>query len=236
MTKYSLQKAQKPSIPTIDVARREDGLFVATFGPNTYNANIASMKGPYFNSQEHPNLAFRPASTAEAIDYIAGNITQVKKEILDPRWAQVGRIARTSQGVFVNVTGNEDEATLKGYLERRDKLDDMCFSRKKAGVVFAPYESFKTGVQEAGDFVEGGLARVLEQTAQKAENMSVITSKYPRGVNVWGFEPAKNGEVLHRVASLGSGWCTGDRLSVGGYFGDSDGSFAFGVSESAEGA
>gem|GEM_PF-3774268 len=222
--KYTHRGAKKPRLPAIDVLEREDGLLVTIFGPSTYNRNVASMNDP--------RLTFRPATTAESLEILAGNIAKMKRRILDPRCLQAGRIARTSQGVYVNVPLNtegnpiEDERILKDYLDKAKKVNGIYLVENGSieglrDFGFAPYESFLTGVQEVGDFVEGGLARALELTSKsKARSLAVIGSKanYPNGVNVWGFEPRK-GEILSRVASFGSARGLGfdGRLDVYGY-------------------
>ena len=51
---------------------------------------------------------------------------------------------------------------------------------------FAPYETFKQGIQESGDFAKAGLARVLEHTKGTAENLKQISSlkHYKLGINI----------------------------------------------------
>ena len=96
---------------------------------------------------------------------------------------------------------------------------------------FAPYETFKRGVQDCDSFVQGGLARVLEHTQEEqAKNLRTIASPkfYKRGVNVWGFDDVK--EPVLRVVGLDSGRVLGDgRLGVDGGWGDYDNGYAFGV-------
>lgn len=230
------QKSQKPEFSPIDVFVGEDGRLVAEFGPNNYRSNVESMKQPRSNLPNHSRIDFKSATTAESLDYIAGSLTDVKRRMLDLRWIQVGRIARTSEGVYINQPTDkyenpiEDEDALRLMINGAEKTNGIRVA--KSGVVFVPYEAFERGVQEAGKFVEGGLARGLEKTpGKRAKDLSAITSKYPEGVNVWGFEPANEGEVLSRVVSLGSG------RGVGGYGLDVGGNgwdvnfigFAFGV-------
>lgn len=93
---------------------------------------------------------------------------------------------------------------------------------------YAGYETFKQGVQDAGDFIEGGLARVLE-ASQNPKALKEVSSKknYPRGVNVWGFDYVS--APLLRVAALGSNRDDGRRLSVDGNDWDDVDGYAFGV-------
>lgn len=210
MAKYTFKEAEKPTLPTIDILERDDGLLVATFGSNTYSTNTNSMDGPYFNSGEHPNLTFRPATTAESLEVAAGDFKRTKDEILDPRWLQAGRIGRASEGVYANLPMGEDgrsvvdEETLKAYLNSAKKVNGIYLvpNGEVEGLRdfgFAPYESFKVGdEQDVEDFVRGGLARALEHTGEDvASNLAVIASKenYPKGVNVWGFGQADKGEI-----------------------------------------
>jgi hypothetical protein len=133
---------------------------------------------------------------------------------------QAGRIARTSEGVYVNVQRDVDEDTLKSYQDKSQKINGIWFlpNEKIDGIHdfgFAPYESFTTGIQDANTFVTSGLARVLEHTQEKeAKNLRLIASEknYPNGVNVWDFEPPK--KLISRVLSLDS--YGGNQLCVDG--------------------
>jgi len=230
MSRYTLMAAPRPEFPPIDVMQREDGLLVATFGPGTYKANVGAMSGPYSNPI-NSRLSFKPADTAQSLDYIAGNIVRVRAEILNPRCAQIGRIARTSEGVFINVSGNEDESDLKRLFEGVPGVDGVYLENN--GRAFVAHTAFQRGVQTREQFTNGGLARALELTT-KPQNFGVIASgeHYPNGVNVFGFGPANIGGVEHRVVFLTSDRSAVGRLGIGDDFGNDGDSYAFGVSSS----
>lgn len=246
-TKYGIRKAT-PSLPARDllvVPSQKGDLEVGwpAFGPNTYDNNVAEMSGQYAHSVEIPVMTFRPATTAKSLLVAAYKFAELAKpQIFDPRWLQAGRIVRTSEGVFANPPINKngkvitDESKLKKLLDGGRKIaagkGNIYFmtAPEVEDFGFAPYETFERGVQEAGKFVEGGLARVLEHTeGEIARNFEVISSPqfYGLGVNVFGFEPVE--EPVSRVVSLGS-----VRYSGGywlGVFGDWVGydGYAFGV-------
>ena len=128
---------------------------------------------------------------------------------LDPGQIQLGKIVRTSEGVYTNppkdAQGNftNDEKTLKGLLNKCKKVNGIYLSDNDFG--FAPYETFEQGTKDCDAFVKGGLARLLEHTKDKeAKNLRKIVSPKPfnREVNVWGFEEIK--PSFRRVVSLGS--------------------------------
>jgi len=228
---YAVRKAeQRNQLPEIDllpvISHNGKNLDIAIFGPNTYGNNLDSMKKAYFHSAQLPKITFRPSQTSEsisAVDYDFENMA--KPQVLDLRWLQAGPIVRTKEGVFTN-TNEIDESRLKQLLNGVKKVNGIYLIDDK--IAFAPYDSFKTGVQDVDTFAQGGLARVLEHTSEKtASKLREIGSPkfYKRGVNVWGFDSSKN--PILRVASLCS---VVGRLDVGGdsWYGDGIG-YAFGV-------
>ncbi len=236
MEKYRTYEPRKPENPPIAlrmVPHRGGDLIVSPeFGPNTYNNNTEEMQKSYSHSSElgtFLKFSLRPALTEESIAAAAYNFDEeAKPQIFDPRWLQAGRIVRTQEGVFTN-TQKTDKSTLRQMLRQAKKVNGIYLINDQ--IAYAPYESFKKGVQEAGDFAEGGLARALEYTeGKKAENLYKIAKSYPNGVNVWGFD--KVSEPVSRVVSLFSYY---GRLNVYGYYwgGDSDNGCAFGVFASA---
>lgn len=228
---YGLKKAEEremlPEADLITIPHKGKALDVAVFGSHYYKNNIEKMSKPHFHSKKFPRINFRPATTSESISASAygfneGNEFDAKKKIFDPSWLQSGYIIRTQDGVFTNVT-NTDEKYLKNLLNNAEKVNGIYLINKE--VAFAPYESFKQGLQEAGDFAEGGLARVLEHTDKKvAGNLKVISSFYPVGVNVRFFEESK--EPILRVSGLNS---DDAQLHVSGYWYGGNYGLAFGV-------
>lgn len=231
-----------PLLPTRDLLRvpyrQGTDLTVSSpvFGPNTYSGNLAEMQKTYFHSNELPKISFREPTTSESVSACAYDFKNLTKpQILDPRWLQLGRIVRTSEGVFINPPKNEqgnpitDEETLKSFLTKNKKANGIYLLGND--FAYVPYESFTTGVQDNDSFVRGGLARGLESTTEvEAPKLKVISSKenYPRGVNVLGFDKVQ--EPVLRVASLNSGrYLVSGRLDVDGGWIDSYGGFAFGV-------
>ena len=241
MTKeqYGITKAT-PSLPARDLLRvpHQGKILVVSspaFGPGTYENNVKEMQKQYSHSAESPQITFRPATTSESISAAAYKFGKMAKpQIFDPRWLQTGYIVRTPEGVFTN-TQETDEKILNKMLNKVEKVNGIYLIDDR--IAFAPYESFRTGVQDSGDFAEGGLAKALEHTTEKsAPNLREISSSkfYKRGVNVWGYD--KVNEPIVRVASLDSDWSIdGDGLDVGGCsWGDVDGGYGFGVRD-AEG-
>lgn len=243
-TQYGIIKAT-PNLLVRDllaVPHRDTRLVVGypSFGPNTYSGNLAEMQKEHFHSQEQPKLRFREPTTSESISVCAYEFDKrAKPEILDSRWLQLGRILRTSKGVFANppkdANGNPitNEKVLMQFLDKIEENNGIYLAEDNADLRnfgYAPYESFPRGFQDCDTFANGGLARLLEYTGEKtAKNLREIATPklYKRGVNVWGFD-AVNEPVL-KVAGLVSGrLIEGGRLDVYGSWFGSDGC-AFGV-------
>lgn len=236
---YQILKAQPRNVlPETDlvVIPREgkEPLIGRFFGPNWYSKNEEAMTQHCWNSQENPDVTFRPATTSESISAVAYNFENIAKpQIFNPRWLQAGRIARWDDGVYLNVAqaikdGNLDENILKQLRDNAKpsngiRLGDNNFA-------FVSYETFEQGQQEAGKFAEGGLARGLEYVDGKiAPKLNSMASTY-KGVNVICFDESK--EPVSRVVVLGSG---DGLLHVVGYDWSGNGSgCAFGVSSVSE--
>jgi len=244
---YEVMQVGEPKFPPMSLIKIAGDRNLITrldaFGPNTFDENVAEMQKTYSHPDTGRIITFREPTTAESIIALPYDFANRKRKILDPLWLQLGRIARTSEGVFVNLPKRDaqgklitDEQTLKSFLtsDKKDKgiyLLDGDFG-------YAGYETFRQGVQDAGDFIEGGLARVLNHS-QSPEQLKEIASKknYPLGVDVRGFDPGS--ELALRVAGLGSVTFGGRRLGVGGddwydfssgdFGGDYYLGFAFGV-------
>lgn len=226
------------------------GFSSPAFGPDTFKSNVADMTKHYSHSEDLPKIRFREPTTAESISAVSYEFAQIAKpQILDPEWLQLGRILRTSEGVFVNPPkdreGNPvtDEVALKSYLKRTKPIkvgnghiyivSDIDNLRDFA---YAEYETFRQNLQEGREFAEAGLARVLEHTEEKiASKLFEIASKdnYSRGVYIFKFGSVK--EPALKVVGLLSGWCVGrDGLSVVGDDWADNRGYAFGVLNSAE--
>ncbi|MBI2628680.1 hypothetical protein HYW74_01195, partial [Candidatus Pacearchaeota archaeon] len=115
--KYGIIKA-KPSLPARDLfmlPHKGGDLIVSypAFGPNSYLDNLSEMQKRYFNSEQYPEVSFREPTTSESISAAAYKFRDMaKKQILDPRWLQLGRIVRTSEGVFANPPKDADGNTI----------------------------------------------------------------------------------------------------------------------------
>ncbi|MDO8459489.1 MAG: hypothetical protein Q7S74_00100 [Nanoarchaeota archaeon] len=252
-TQYGIIEVKQPEHPPrslLVVPHENNNLIVGfpAFGPGTYSGNQNSMQKSYSHPQTGERISFTPATTAQSISAAAYDFKNLAKpQIFDPQWLQLGYILRTSEGVFVNLPKDKqgnvitDEAILKSHLNgikpiRIGKSDIYIASNteKLKDFGFAPYETFQTGIQDGKKFAEGGLARVLEHTEEKANALGKIASTkfYLTGVNVWAFEQTK--EPVLRVASLGSGRVSGSgRLSVNGNDWSNEG-YAFGVLDSGK--
>ena len=199
------------------------------FGPGTYSNNLAEMQKTHTHSDKYPKLSFRAPTTSESISPSAYDFENLAKpQIFNPRWLQAGRIVKTNEGVFTNTT-ETDERKLKALLDKAKKVNGIGIYFGENDFGFAPYGTFEQGIQEAGKFVEGGLARILEHTKGPAENLRAMASTYKKGVNVFGFDSVK--EPVLKVVSLGSSSnLDGGRLSVYGDDCDNYGDgYAFGV-------
>lgn len=246
-TEYGIRKAT-PSFPARDllvVPHKGKSLVVGfpAFGRDNYHSNLREMNERYSHSSEIPEITFRPASTSESISAAAYRFEEIAKPgIFDPRasWLHTGLIFATAEGVFVNLPENlpRDERereiitteTLKKGLNGASKVNGVYLADNDFG--FAPRETFQTGVQDIDTFAEGGLARVLEHTEGRAENLGIIGSpgNYEGGVNVTNFYFDKRNPTLS-VLGLGSRTIRGKRvLAVAGNlsYGGGDG-YAYGV-------
>ena len=241
-TKYGIIEQVGPQFPVrklLVVRHRGGDLTVSypAFGPNTYKGNLEEMSKDYSHPQTGERISFREPTTAESISAAAYEFENLAKpEIFDSRWLQAGYIVRTQDGVFTN-TKITDEDSLKKLLDKAEKVNGIYLIDDK--MAFAPYETFKQGMQDCDTFSHGGLARALEHTQEKvATNLREIASPkfYKRGVNVWSFDSVK--EPVLRIASLDSDrGLDRDGLGIGGYGGyEGRGGYAFGVlKKSAEG-
>ena len=245
-TKYSIiqeKQAEHPVRKLIMV--KGDRNFIASlsaFGPGIYKNNQAEMQKQYSHPETGKTISFKPATTAETILINAYDFENIaKKEIFGPSWLQVGRIVRTSEGVFANPPADRqgspitDEKTLKSFLKTSKKVNEIYLLGNDFG--FAPYETFSRGVQDCDTFTQGGLARILEYTEKKeAENLRAMASPkfYKRGVNVLGFDDVK--EPILRVVGLYSNRGLGDDgLDVDGDgWGGGGSGYASGVLNSGE--
>ncbi len=215
------------------------------FGPDGYNSNLRELQKSYAHPLTGDKISFRGPVTSESISATVYKFgTLAKPSILDPSWLQLGKIVRTSDGVYANVPRDNfidsetDEKALKKLIDKSKKIEVgkgyIYLGDNDFG--FADYQSFEQGVQDCDTFAQGGLARILECTEREAESLRRIASpkNYSRGVNVWRFD-AVNKPIV-RVAGLGSGRGVGrGRLLVDGS--DWDGSyvgFVFGVLNSGE--
>ncbi len=215
-----------------------------SFGPGYFSNNVAKMQEKYSHPKSGETISLREPTTSESVSRIAYNFTKDSKpKVLDPRWAQMGRIVRASEGVYINPpkdsTGNpiKDERILKlllngtkksnGIYTIEDKiisLEDLNYDLRDFS--FVPYGSFEQRDQSSGDFARSGLARGLEHTTlDKAEKLEAISSKdnYPNGVYVGDFDSLK--EPQFKISGLDS---VGGRLDVGGSW-DGGSGHAFGV-------
>jgi hypothetical protein len=239
-TQYGVIKAT-PLLPIRDlliVPHKSGDLVVShpAFGPNTYSDNLAEMQREYIHSNEHSQVSFREPTTSESISVYAYDFENMAKpQILDSRWLQLGRIFKTSEGVFANppkdAQGNPitDEKVLKSYLKGIEKTNGIYLGENDFG--FALHESFQRGIQDCDTFSRSGLARLLEHTEKDvAKNLKEIASPkfYRGGVNVWGFDFVS--EPVLRIVNL---YSNRGRLDVVSYLINGDG-FALGVLNSAE--
>ena len=239
-TQYGIIEGKQPEFlvrKLLRVPHKNKDLIVAypAFGPNYFSKNVEEMQKPYSHPITGERIYFREPTTSESISAASYDFeNEAKPKIFDQRrhqrWLQAGRIVRTSEGVFVNPPkdkkGNPitDEKSLKSYLNKAKKVNGIYLHEKDFG--FAPYESFKRGVQDCDTFADGGLARILEHTGEKtARNLRAIASPkfYKKGVNIWRFddveEPTLRVVSLYSSRGLDSGWLGLDGYCRGGDYG-----------------
>lgn len=244
------QRAESFSKKLLKIPQKEGCLTVSypPFGSSSYLKNIKKMSKNYSHSQTGKKMAFIPATTSESImamnpdsekypelaNYSFENFT--KPEIFDPKWLHAGYIVRDQDGVYVN-TKELNEKNLKNLIDKSEKINGIYIlpNGRVEGVkdfAFAPYETFKTGLQNSGKFAEGGLARALEHTSEKvARNLKEISSSkfYKNGVNVWDFEGYKI--PISKVVTFSSrkDLVDNELVVLGSFLDDYLGGFAFGV-------
>ncbi|MAE49559.1 hypothetical protein CMI48_01895 [Candidatus Pacearchaeota archaeon] len=236
---YAMRTAEeRPALPDIHLlpeieinGQKRD---ITLFGPETLDPNEANMQKHYWHSAKQPDVTFEPLTSSEQIQAMAYDIKSAQEKILNPGTLQLARIARTPQGVAVNV---RSEAEFKKKLEQAEKIPfsngHIYLGEQDFG--FAEYDSFTRGIQEAGKFASEGLANILEHTKGTALNLKELASdeQYTNGVHVGGFDIPQ--ETLLRVVRLSAD--TGFRqLRVDGY-GRSDGydfGFVFGGLRASE--
>jgi len=252
---YEFKEAKQPEFPPRNLIGIKSGdetfeVSADAFGTNSYKGNIEEMSKKYSHPQTGETISFRPATTRKSILTASYKFPErAKPQIFNPRWLQAGRIVRTSEGVFANVPLDEngnpifDEKILTSYLNGvepktvgKGKVYLVPNNRTLEDFGFADYKSFTRDIQDCGDFVNGGLAKVLEHN-ERAEALEEISSakNYPRGVNVWGFDSVSKPTL--KVASLDSGRGSGGGLYVDGGWGgvdDDGGGFAFGVRNASD--
>ena len=259
-TQYGIIAAKRLEFTQRDLLRvphKQGDLIVAypAFGPNTYKDNVVEMKKSYSHPQTGARIFFREPTTSESIlpaTYDFEN--RAKPKIFDQNGLLVGRILKTSEGVFVNPPNFVNLSKSRQDLIDNEKiLKCYIYGVKPVKVLkghiyivpdspnlkdfgFAPYETFNRGVQDCDTFAHGGLARVLEHTEKKqAKNLGVIASPkfYKEGVNVLGFYDVEEPILMFVGLYSGREWESG-RLSVAGGWDDSYDGYAFGVLDSGE--
>ncbi len=213
--KYRLLRAEK-RLPEINLLVAPQGgktKIFGIFGKKPFQFNLEDMGYDcydpthyggvaYFNSAEFPNLLFREPQTQESISVMSNCVENIEEFqfVGDMVPLQLGRMVITSDGVFTN-TYETNEQKLIELLKNAEKVNGIYLIN--GGMAFAPYESFKMGVQSGEDFVQGGLARALEHTLEKsADRLETIASEefFPEGVNVSGFNDRRRNDSQRIVS------------------------------------
>lgn len=213
-TKYKIIRAKSDLLeisgPRKLVARLE------AFGPTDYIELEAEMQKTYLHPETGEEMTFRQATTAESIlinGYDFKN--QAKQKILDrAEVLQLGYIAKTSEGVFINPQfqrdekGNPiiDEKALKSFLKAYKKTLGIYLLNDNNHFAFVPYDLLSQDIfQDSEDFAGSGLARGLEYVAgREAPILKQMSENYPFGVRVYGFDPVE--EPVLNMSSLYSEW------------------------------
>lgn len=196
------------------------------FGAGTYAGNVKQM------AQE----GYQPSVSREGVYLVSLALEHPEDQVLaeivrsfNNNWIQLGRIVRGREGVYVNPP--KDESGEFVLDERRlidltsEDVEGVRYGEN--GLAFAPYDSFKQGVQSANDFAKSGLAKAIEfSKSGNASKLADIAKKQRRKeVNVWGFNRVDS-PVL-KVLTL---YSYSGRLHVdGGDWDDDSDGCAFGV-------
>ena len=202
-SKHGIRKAEQRNIlPEIDllpvIKHNGKKLDIAVFGPNNYNGNLDTISKDYFHSKQLPKISFIPATISESISAI---------KIFNPERSQLGYFVKTIEGIFTNTTIT-NEKFLRNLLGNMEKIKGIYLGKKDSPFApygFAPYGSFKGGIQDVETFVQGGLARVLEHAPEEIAHKleKIISNKdYLKKVSVLGFNPTKEPTLM--VADLSS--------------------------------
>jgi len=240
-TQYGIIEGKHWKFPVRDllmVPHRGGKLTVShpAFGPNSSPA--AELQKLYSHPITGEKILFRMPTTAESISVAAFKF----EEMANPKIFDSGRghyglglMVQTSEGVFANPPRDAlrniitDEKTLKSFLNRAKPVKVgngviyiVSDTENLRDFGYAEYDSFKRMVQDCGDFVEGGLARVLEHTESIPENLKEIASPkfYRRGVDVQEFDNDKKSfwvftkEPSLNIALISSGNCSEEDLLI----------------------
>jgi hypothetical protein len=228
---YGLIEVNKPEFPPRDlwvVPTANGPLVTSVFGPNAFNENVAEMQREYTHPQTGENISFREPATQESLEACAYCFEEmVKPKILEPSWLQLGRLVKTSDGIFTNTT-----ETNKSKLDRmlNSVIEDKGIYFVNDSIVFIPYDSFEECVLSGDDFARTTLARGLEHTKQDvASNVAKISAKrfYSGGVNVFCWKEAGITQPIQRLSAV-SDYSGRLNFDGGDWIGDYDGR-AFGV-------
>lgn len=227
-----------------EVPHKDGNLIVShfAFGYNPYLNNLAEMNKSYSNPDTGKRILFREPTTAESISiahygFGSEGEVDVKRDIFYHNLLQIGRMVKTSEGVYANPPKDEkgnptiDEKILKSFLDKSKKVNGIWLylgdDPNARDFGFAPQESFEfvRGNLCYPTFAKGGLARVLEHTKETtAENLSEIASykNYSGGVNVYGFYCVKDPILMVAVLSTSRGVDDAEYLTVTECFVDGD--------------
>ena len=212
---YVMIEKDEPEFPVRDLVQSKDGsVAFSVFGPNYFSSNVEEMNKTYSHPKTGEKITFREPTISESIDLASYDFENfAKPKIFDSRWLQAGRHVRTQEGVYTNTHENDEKALTK-LLNGAEKVNGIYLINDK--IAFIPYDSFKQGDLEVGEFVEQGLARGLEHTTEKrAEKLARIGSKknYSNGIWVGGWDSTN--EPVQRISGLYS-YGGGSRLFVVG--------------------
>jgi len=211
MTKkeYTIIEKSKSLFPARELVQSKDGeVTFSVFGPNYFPVNLKEMHNTYSHPITGEKMTFRVPTISKSIELASYDFENfIKPKIFDPKWEwlQAGKYVKTSEGVYTN-THETDEKVLTNLLNNAEKINGIYFIDDK--IAFIPYDSFKEGILEVGEFVEQGLARGLEHTTKKkAEKLERIASKenYPERVNVDGWKyPNPGGIIFEKICRFTS--------------------------------
>jgi hypothetical protein len=204
VTKYEIIMAKPAEISLMKISGNGGSTTsLEMFGPSSLDKVVTDIKKPYSHPTKGVAISLREPTTTESIMRAApifSSVIMPKLQYLDGDhiskrfWFNLGRVILGSEGVYVNPLKDEkgepitDEKFLKASLSECKKVGNVwLYQGDVKGALdfgYAPLETFKDGEQDLGDFLNSGLARVLENSRTPKNLRKIFMKKFGKKVNV----------------------------------------------------